>query len=102
MIIYNVTINVEESAHNEWLDYMKNEHISDVMNTGCFIDYTFSRIITRQEGETGITYAIQYKCKTMGEYDNYQTNFASALQKEHTKKFEGKFYAFRTLLEEVE
>ena len=102
MIIYNVTVNVEESVNENWLDFMKNVHIPDVMNTGCFVGYTFSKIITRQADETGITYAIQYKCATMVEYDNYQEKFAPVLQKDHTQKFEGKFYAFRTILEEVE
>ncbi len=102
MIIYNVTVNVEDSVHNDWLSYMRDEHIPDVMKTGCFVDFTFSRIITRQPGETGVTYAIQYKCSDMNEYNNYQENFAPDLQKDHTSKFEGKVYAFRTLLEVVQ
>ncbi len=101
MIIYNVTINVEESVHENWLDYMKKEHIPDVMKTGCFVGYTFSKIMTRQADETGITYSVQYKCENMADYDTYIEKYAPALQKDHTQKFEGKFYAFRTLLEEV-
>jgi len=102
MIIYNITINVEESAHENWLNYMKDEHIPDVMKTGCFVDYTFSKIITRQADETGITYSIQFKCKSMDDYDNYQAKYAPELRKDIDEKFEGKFYAFRTLLEVVE
>ena len=35
------------------------------------------------------------------ELNEYQKNHAPELQKKHTSKFDGKFVAFRTLLEEV-
>lgn len=101
MIFYNVTINIEDAVHKQWLAYMKDEHIPDVMNTGCFVGYTFSRIVTRQEDESGVTYAIQYHCANMKEYENYRDNFAPGLQQDVLAKFGGKFVAFRTLLEEV-
>lgn len=31
MIIYNVTVNIEHNVHDEWLKFMKDEHIPDVM-----------------------------------------------------------------------
>ena len=101
MITYNVTINIEESVNDAWVTYMKEEHIPDVMKTGCFETFTMNKIITRQPDEEGTTYAIQYRCKNMSDYENYQNNHAPALQKDHTEKFGGKFVAFRTLLEEV-
>ena len=101
MIIYNVTINVEDSVGESWLDYMKNEHIPDVMKTNCFVDYKFSKILTRHDGETGTTYAVQYRCDSMAKLEEYQEKFAPALQKDHTEKYRDKFVAFRTLLEEV-
>ena len=56
MIIYNVTINVEESVHSAWLTYMKENHIPDVLNTGCFTGFTFCRILSTQSDEEGMTY----------------------------------------------
>ncbi len=29
MYIYNVTVNIEESAEKDWLDWMKNKHIPE-------------------------------------------------------------------------
>ena len=102
MIIYNVTVNIEASHNESWLKYMKSEHIPDVMKTGCFIDFTLSRILSTQADETGMTYSIQYKSPNMETYTKYQEQFAPGLQKEHTSKFEGKFVAFRTLLEVID
>jgi hypothetical protein len=35
MYIYNVTINIDESVHKEWLSWIQN-HIQDVLATGRF------------------------------------------------------------------
>ena len=34
MIIYNLTINLEDSIHDDWLEWMKKNHMPDVMRTG--------------------------------------------------------------------
>lgn len=102
MIVYNVTINVEEDIHDEWLRWMKEEHIPEVMATRCFTDFKILRVITRQEGETGITYAIQYYADSFDNYRLYQEKFAPRLQQEHALRYKDKFTVFRTLLETVE
>ena len=101
MITYNVTINVEDDIHEKWLDWMINKHIPDVMATKMFSAYKIMRIISRQEDETGQTYAIQYKAKNIDDYNLYQRDFAPKLQADTQKLFGGKFVAFRTLLEDI-
>jgi hypothetical protein len=101
MIIYNVTINVEDDIHEAWLDWMLQQHIPDVMATNMFLAYKIMRIISRQEDETGQTYAIQYQTESIDKYNQYQQEFAPILQADTQKKFGGKFVAFRTLLEDL-
>lgn len=101
MIIYNVTINVEEEIHQEWLNWMKSKHIQDVMATGLFSGCHMYKLLSRQEDETGFTYAIQYSCPDMSSYEKYRDEFAPVLQADTQSKFGGKFVAFRTLLEEI-
>src|SRR4051812_25792211 len=101
MIIYNVTINVEDDAHDEWLSWMQSVHIPDVMRTGMFLDNSFSKLLSRQDDETGTTYIIQYLCESMEKYEQYAADFAPSLQAETQKRFGGKFVAFRTLMEKV-
>lgn len=99
MILYNVTVNIDESVHDEWLHWMKEVHIPEVMETGCFLENKICRILAEEEG--GKAYSIQYFAPDMETYIKYQTEFSPALQEEHTKKYAGKFGAFRTLLEVV-
>jgi DNA-directed RNA polymerase beta' subunit len=96
MFIYNVTITLEDSIHNEWLKWMKEVHIPDVMRTELFIDNKICKLIT-EELET--TYAIQYTFREMEDLNKYQKEFAAKLQQEHKEKFKDKFAAFRTILE---
>lgn len=100
MIIYNVTITLDPSIEEDWLRWMKAVHVPDVMNTGMFVSNRILRVL--DERETGPSFAIQYECKDLDTLSNYQDKFAKALQKEHTERYQGKFAAFRTLLEIIE
>ena len=101
MIIYNVTVNVEEDIHTDWIDWMKTTHIPDIMNTGLFIENKICKVLSTQEDETGHTYAIQYTCANMEDLEEYQQKHAAALQKKHLDRYSGKFVAFRSLLKVV-
>ena len=97
MFIYNVTVNIAEDAHNEWLRWMKETHIPDVMKTGCFIDSQMLKVL--YVDDEGHTYSVQYKYLEMEDIEKYQKEFAPSLQADYKKKFEGKYAAFRTLLQ---
>ena len=45
MIVYNVTINLEPNIHEEWVKWMKEKHLSDVMATGMFTSYRFLKLL---------------------------------------------------------
>lgn len=99
MFIYNVTVKIDNSVHDEWLEWMKSKHIPDVLATNMFAEAKILRVLT---GETdGSTYAIQYSCDDPKNIDEYQNNFAAALQKEHSEKYRDKFVAFRSIMKEV-
>ncbi len=99
MFIYNVTVNIADDVHTEWLKWMKEIHIPDVMKTGCFIDSQILKVLYVED--EGHTYSVQYKFLEMMDIEKYQKEFAPALQEEHKKKFDGKYAAFRTLLQMV-
>jgi hypothetical protein len=98
MILYNVTVNIDAEVHEDWLTWMRNVHIPDVLKTGLFIENKLFRVLSVEEHE-GYTYSIQYFLKTMEEYEEYKQNYAPALQAEYKNRYEGRFAAFRTLLE---
>lgn len=99
MYIYNVTVTVEKEIHSDWLKWMKEIHIPDVMRTGLFTENKICKLVTEN---SEITYAVQYTFQKMEDLNKYQQEHAPRLQKEHTEKFKDKFAAFRTILEIIE
>jgi hypothetical protein len=100
MILYNVTVSIDERIHEEWLDWMKTKHDPDVMATGCFIESRISRVHGDEEG--GLSFAISYLCQAQEDYDRYAREYAEELQREHAQKYNGQFAAFRTMLTVLE
>ncbi len=100
MIIYNVTVNVDDSIHADWLEWMKSTHVPDVMSCRIFSKSRILKLIG-DEDSGGHTYAVQYTCETMQDYNQYKEKFAPAFQQKHSDRYKDKFVAFRTLLEVV-
>lgn len=99
MIIYSVTINIDDDVRHDWLRWMKEVHIPDVMSTGLFVENRIMKLLNVDD--QGTTYSIQYMLRSMADYERYQQEHAPRLQAEHTKRYKDKFVAFRTLLEVV-
>jgi len=96
MLIYNVTVQVEDSIREEWLTWMRSVHIPEVLDTGCFLEAKISQIHAEDVG--GVSYSIQYLSPSKQALERYQQDFAPTLQQKHTLRYEGKFVAFRTIL----
>ena len=96
MFIYNVTVNVEDDVHDDWLKWMKEVHIPDVMATNMFLRNRIFEVMV--ENEKGTTYSIQYELLDMETLQLYQQLYAPKLQQEHKKRYKDKVLAFRTLL----
>lgn len=95
-IIYNVTVNIDHEVHDDWLQWMKGNHIPDVLKTGLFLEAKLSKIVAEESG--GLSYSIQYLCENQANLDEYQNSHSLRLQQEHNLRYNGKFAAFRTLL----
>lgn len=98
MIIYNVTIKIDDSIHNEWIKWMQEEHIPDLMQTGLFTESKLCRLLEQDDSE-GPTYAAQYFCKSLEEYNEYITKYAPSMREKGFVRFGNKFIAFRTVME---
>lgn len=97
MLLYNVTLIVEEAAAESWLRWMQEEHIPKVMDTGMFVSNRLLKVI--DSPNEGITYCAQYIAQSMEDYETYMALYAPGLQEELNTLFKDKFVAFRTLME---
>lgn len=97
MILYNVTIILEEDIHDDWLVWMRRTHIAEVMDTGCFASSRILKVL--DSPNEGITYCIQYVADSMEKYVEYKENYSARLQAEIPDQFLNKFVSFRTVME---
>lgn len=100
MILYNVTVNIEKDVESEWLQWMREEHIPAVLDTGLFKHNKIFRLLNETENED-TTYSIQYFAESMDHVEVYLDKFAPALVQEHMDRYKYKHVAFRTVLEEL-
>lgn len=100
MLIYNVTINIDDSVHDQWLDWMKDKHVPDMLATGKFSHAKMVKVLV-EEDMGGITYSIQYTTQDRTTLEAYYKEDADRLRAEAQKMFPNKFVAFRTELEVV-
>ncbi|WP_395054826.1 DUF4286 family protein [Flavobacterium sp.] len=100
MIIYNVTINIHESVHDQWMQWMQTKHIADVLATGKFSSARMVKVLIEEE-MGGTTYSIQYTTDTKETLQKYYDEDAPRLRDEGLALFGDKMLAFRTELELV-
>jgi hypothetical protein len=101
MIIYNVTIKVETSIAGQWLQWLREEHIPDVMQTGCFSSHKVVRLLEVDDSD-GPTYAVQYRADSKADYNRYIQLYAASLRDKSYQKWGDRFIAFRSVMQEVE
>ena len=100
MYLYNVTIGIDKSVEAEWLIYMRERHVPEVLRTGMFTQARIYRILDDEEAET-TSYSVQYMSPSSEMVRKYLETHGPRLIEEHRNKFRDKHVAFRTLLEEI-
>ncbi|HMX03879.1 MAG TPA: DUF4286 family protein [Chitinophagales bacterium] len=98
MYLYNVTIKIEQSRADEWLTWMREKHIPDVMATGFFVEYRLCRLVDDGDME-GMTFVVQYTLNNLDDFLTYKLTSGPSLQRDTQEKFGNDFFAFRTLME---
>jgi len=101
MFIYNVTTKVDWTIHEAWLEWMKEEHMQEVVATGCFTHYRLLRLLEVDETE-GPTYAVQYFAESKSSYNRYVEKYSAELRKKAVDKWGQRMIAFRSVMQVVD
>ncbi|WP_316801974.1 DUF4286 family protein [Pedobacter nototheniae] len=99
MLLYNVTLILEDAAAEEWLQWAQKIHIPQVMDTGLFVSHRLLKVL--DSPNEGVTYCVQYVAENQEQYNQYVDVYAPALQEDLNTKFKNRFVAYRTLMEFV-
>ena len=100
MYIYNVTTQVKEFIHAEWLEWMRNDFIPEMIATELFSHYRIVKILDIDESD-GPTYAIQYFTDNRAKYDQFVQLYSDKLSQKAFEKWKDKIFSFRSLMEVI-
>ncbi|ANW94933.1 hypothetical protein AXE80_00875 [Wenyingzhuangia fucanilytica] len=101
MYIYNVTTNVADDIHEDWLLWMKESYIPQMLATGKFSGAKMSRVMIQEE-MGGKTYSVQYAVKDRDTFKSFYVENASKMNAKMQSKFEnGQTVSFQTELEVI-
>lgn len=98
MFVYQVNISIDREVEEDWVKWMKADHIPDVMKTGFFETYQIRKAIATDEKYI-TRYAIEYACRSLENYEAYQKGPGPALQKAHAERYRDQFTATRAFFE---
>ena len=101
MFVYNVTIKVDDCIKEDWLPWLKEEHIPEVIATGCFTQATILQLMEVDDTE-GPTYTIQYRAESRSLYNLYIEKFAGSMRQKSYDKWGDKFIGFRSVMQIID
>lgn len=99
-ILYNITMQVEKPAVDDWLSWIQQEHVPGMMGTGCFIKHQLLKILNNDKDEEQ-TFAIQYFASTIFKFNQFEQNFLDQELKKISDKWNTSVMFFTTIMEIV-
>jgi hypothetical protein len=99
-IIYNITVKVDKSIADAWLQWMITEHAPEIIATNCFTKFTMLKVLEHDDEESN-TYAVQFFSNDIEDYQRYLDLFVHNFSKESFAKWGERFIAFSTIMQVI-
>lgn len=100
MILYNITVIIDDSINTEWLSYMNETFLPLAMGSDLIASNRFLKVI--DSPNEGITYCLQFIFDDMGVYQQFQQYHYASLMEAHTLQFQNRFVSFSSLMEFID
>ena len=99
-IIYNVTSTMGAAIAENWLQWIRNKHIPEMIATGCFQQALILQLTDVDESD-GPTFAVQYQADSRAHFNRYLELHADDLRKRAVDRWGDRVLSFRTVLRVV-
>ena len=97
MLLYNITTIIEEKSASEWLSWVNDVYIPNVMSTEKYISHRILKVV--DSPNEGVTYCLQFIAERDKDHQDYQEEFAPMHDKLAEETFKGRCVTYRTLME---
>ena len=101
MYLHNITYLVPHAIKNDWLRWMQEEHIPEMLATGLFTHHRMLQLMEVDESE-GVTFACQFYTETEPNYRKYISGHSKTLQEKASIVWGDQVVSFRTLMKSVQ
>lgn len=99
MLLFNVTVIIEDASAADWLAWMKEIHIPQLMATDCFVSYRFLKIV--DSPNEGTSYCVQFIAEDKANHQTFLDLHEQQFIAEMYAKYPNKLVTFSTLMEFV-
>lgn len=100
MLLYNVTLIVEEISAAECINWIQETYIPSITKSKLFVSERLLKVI--DSPNEGVTYCMQFVAENKEDYQKYIEEVAPQLEAQLNTKFANKFLSFSTLMEFLE
>lgn len=96
MIEYRIVHLVHFSKAQEWEAFCLKQYIKDVIGTGCFISYQFTKD-TEADGNS-VKFAVSFYTESFENLERYQTDYKNGIIGTYTQLFGDKLTSSESVL----
>ena len=100
MIIYNTTFHIEECIQQDFIDYIRQNVISQATKSGLLISPRFSRIFGEHE-EQGFSYALEFATESISTLEQWNKTETATIIAPLVEKFKDKVVGFSTVMQVI-
>ncbi|WP_291400203.1 DUF4286 family protein [Daejeonella sp.] len=100
MILYNVTIILDNEIQIEWLNWMQKKQIPELMETGYFVSNRLLKIL--DSPNEGVTYCVQFVAESIEKLNDFKQKHGQFLEANTPTEFNNKLVIFPTAMEFID
>ena len=97
MILFNITIIIEDSIDKQWLNWMNSEFIPSAMESSLIASNRLLKVL--DSPNEGITYCLQFVIDNIDSYNQFKASHLPLIMDNHAAQFSNRFVSFSTLME---
>jgi hypothetical protein len=100
MLIHNITYNIDTNLETDFLNWMREVHIPNVMLTGFPKSFKVMRLLTEIDNG-GSTFSVQYNFDSIEGFEVFENEYFDDLNAAVNERYQGKYVFFASLLDEL-
>ena len=100
MILLNTTYVVNTDVESQFLEFLRNEIVTDLRNDGFFSDLKLRLVYTNEDAT--VNYCLQAQCDDMDRLENWMMMNSKTMALNLRQKFGTSVLSFATVLEDIE